>query len=328
MRIGIEIVPDLTFWQSTILGIQAERAGFDTLWITDHFPNRDPYALLSMLSNYTDRIKLGPSVQSPLTRHPASIASAMATIDELSNGRAILGLGSGDKVTLGYLNYKWSGILTTIEHSINVIRELWNGEKITLQNKHFSLNSASIRVLPRHPIPIYLAAGGPKMVKLAGRLADGVLFTGASVNEFKYMQKHLDEGSKKRIHKSKPEKIGFTLVSVSNDYEAALNRTRRVVAVVISGTSEVSLRSLDVSVEEVSLIRKELAQGKFLEAEQLVSEKMIQRVTIAGTPADIIKRINQFKSIKLDELVIGSPLGPNKPKAIRMFQKEIIPAII
>ena len=327
MRIGIELVPDLAYWQSTILGILAERAGFDTIWVTDHFPNRDPYAILSMLSEYTSTVKLGPSVQSPLTRHPASIATSIATIDELSDGRAILGLGPGDKTMLGYLDQSWKGIIHSLKTTIGVIRELWKGEKVSLQDRNFSLQSASIRVYPRHQIPIYLAAAGPMMLNLAGELADGVLMSGAPFNEFRDMLKHLDQGIHNRTLNADIQKVALALVSVDPDYEAAITRTKRVVAVVSAGSSTSLLRKLNISLEQIAQIRNELKQGNFLEAENLVTEKMIQSFTIAGTTEDIINRINQLKSLNFDELVIGSPLGPNKSEAIRIFKTDIIPSI-
>ncbi len=100
VEFGIEFVPQNPYWKTTFFAMQAEKMGFDYTWITDHFNNRNVYVSLSMVANYTDKIKLGPGVTNPYLSHPVVTAQAVATLTELAPGRIVCGLGVGDKTTL------------------------------------------------------------------------------------------------------------------------------------------------------------------------------------------------------------------------------------
>ena len=144
MRFGFELLGDQTIWHNVSLGMQVEQAGFDKIWATDHYTYRNPYLLLSLLSAYTKDIQLGPGVHTPLLHHPAILASSVATLDELSNGRAILGLGPGDKTTMRHLNKNFKNITTILREAITTIRQLWKGNKITRESPYFPITRHEI----------------------------------------------------------------------------------------------------------------------------------------------------------------------------------------
>ena len=103
VKFGIEFVPDTTPQKIIGYSTLAERGGFDYVWITDHYNNRNPYIILTAIALSTSKINLGPGVTNPYIVNPTWTASAIASLDEISGGRAILGLGAGDNITLSAL---------------------------------------------------------------------------------------------------------------------------------------------------------------------------------------------------------------------------------
>src|SRR5712692_4026864 len=158
---------------------EIDRLGFDHLWLTDSSLHaRNCYAYLTLAAARSSRLLLGTAVTNPVTRHPAITAAAAATVDELSAGRLILGIGTGDRPLLA-LGLRPSR-LATVEAAIGGIRQLWRGEAVDLttgdcRTREFSMNGARLRFPARADIPVFISASGPKTLELAGRIADGVI---------------------------------------------------------------------------------------------------------------------------------------------------------
>lgn len=152
---------------------EIESLGFSHLWLTDSSLHaRNCYAYLTLASVASSQLLLGTAVTNPATRHPAMTAAAAATVDEISGGRLILGIGAGDRPLLA-LGLRPS--LVTLEAAIDAIRLLWRGEEVDLSSADFSLSSAHLRFGSRPDIPVFLSASGPKTLELAGRAGDGVI---------------------------------------------------------------------------------------------------------------------------------------------------------
>jgi 5,10-methylenetetrahydromethanopterin reductase len=147
----------------------AEDLGFEGVWIADsQCLFRDAYSVLSVCAVRTQKLLIAAGVTNPITRHPAVLAGSWATLDELSGGRAILGIGVGESAvyTLGVPPTR----LAELERFIDVVRRLMSGEAVELNGHEVRLPWAS------HHVPVVIACSGPKSLQLAGRIADGVLF--------------------------------------------------------------------------------------------------------------------------------------------------------
>lgn len=163
------------------LGRSAEDLGYSQLWYTDIRLFRECFIGLAALASNTSRIALGPGVTDPYSRHPAVTAATMATLDELTHGRALLGLG------LGGTSFKELGItiskpLTALREAVDVTRRLWSGEEVTVEGKVVSVRGGRLQFTPiRDRIPIYFATHGAQVTRLAGEIADGVLIANTMV---------------------------------------------------------------------------------------------------------------------------------------------------
>lgn len=154
----------------------AEYRGYDSLWVTERYFQEETFSLLGFLAAATERIELGVGVVNPYTRHPGLVAMGAATVDRLSAGRLLLGLGRSDPgVIEGTFGIPYERPRETLGEAVDVIRRLLAREAIDEHEGRFALRDAALAVRPLRPTPIYLAAIGPRALRLAGAVADGVL---------------------------------------------------------------------------------------------------------------------------------------------------------
>ncbi len=169
MQFGFTLKPEHTIERTLALTRQAEAAGFDYGWLFDsHVLWHDPYPLLTLMAGVTGRMRLGTCVTNPGTREPSVTASALATLDELSDGRMDLGIGRGDSARriLGKPPITMAGT----EEAIRVIRALVAGESIEYEGTEL--------VFPWTPgwtLPVWVAGYGPMAIAMTGRVADGII---------------------------------------------------------------------------------------------------------------------------------------------------------
>ncbi len=169
---------------------RAEVAGFDGVWLYDHFSGStlggssitDPWPLLGAIAVSTNRVTLGPLVTNATVRHPAHIAVASATLQDLSGGRFALGIGAGagpgsqfsdEMVMVGMVPERATARREMVSEAIEVIRALWSGGG-DFDGRHFSLTGAESFPTPTPSPPIIVGANGPKMCEIAGSVGDGV----------------------------------------------------------------------------------------------------------------------------------------------------------
>ncbi|HJU16959.1 MAG TPA: LLM class flavin-dependent oxidoreductase, partial [Stellaceae bacterium] len=153
----------------------AEACGFDAVWLADERFYREVYAVLTQVALATRRVRLGPCVTDPFVRHPALTAMAIATLDEISGGRAVLGLGAGVSgfAELGVRPYKPA---RAIREAIAVIRALLRGERVDVAGEAVSFRDGRLSFAPlRAEIPVYVASNGPLGQRVAGAVADGAI---------------------------------------------------------------------------------------------------------------------------------------------------------
>src|SRR5690606_10571437 len=167
--------------------VLAERAGFDVVTGADHFhPWVDDEAAASYgwtgfgaVAQATSRVELATSVTAPLFRyHPALVAQAAATVDRLSGGRFILGVGTGEAINEAPLGYEFPGYaerIARMEEALEIIHGLFAGEKLNVTGTYYTAQAAKLYSPPTGRVPIWMAAGGPKSAAFAGRHAEGLI---------------------------------------------------------------------------------------------------------------------------------------------------------
>ena len=175
----------------------AESAGFSFALISDHFHpwiERHPHSafvwgVLGAIAGATDRLVVGTGVTCPTIRlHPAIVAHAAATAAALMPGRFFLGVGTGENLNehiLGDAWPEWDIRAEMLEEAVDVIRSLWSGEVVSHRGRHYRVQNARLSTLPEASPPIHVAASGPQMAELAGRIGDGFIGTGPDADLIK-----------------------------------------------------------------------------------------------------------------------------------------------
>jgi 5,10-methylenetetrahydromethanopterin reductase len=328
LRFSLEILLNKPIEEVVSISKLAEDRGFDMVWTSDHFPNRTIYPALTAIALNTKKILIGPGATNPYVIHPAWTASAMYSLNELSGGRAVLGFVPGDKVTLSYLNIKWGKSLATMHEAVSIIRRLLNGGKVDFQGEIFKLENARMNYSPPSPtIPIYIGAQGPKMLKLAGKLGDGVLINASHPKDMRNAVKIIKAGVDDAGRDLKElDIVAWTCFSVGHSSHEAQEKAKDIVAFILASAPPSIAYSHGISSDEVEMIKKAIAVGNFNSMRELVNDNMIKAFSISGDVAECKKKIKKLARTGVTHIAVGSPVGVTAAGGIDIISKNIIPA--
>ncbi len=308
--------------------LEAERLGFDSVWTAEAYGS-DAITPLAWWGAATHKIRLGTAIVQISARTPAATAMAAMTLDHLSNGRLVLGLGvSGPQVVEGWYGQPFAKPLARTREYIGILREIWarNGP-VTNAGPHYPLPvkdgtglgkplKSSIRPL-RADIPIYLAAEGPKNIALAGELCDGWLALFYSPHHDGFYREALDEGLQRPAARRTPQEfeVAATVpLIVTDDVEQAADALRPGYALYFGGMGAKSANfHANVPVRmgyeaEVAKIQELYLSGHKQEAAAAVPTKLIEQLTLIGSKEKIRHDLEAWRdSIVTTVLVGGDP---------------------
>ncbi|WP_134668811.1 5,10-methylenetetrahydromethanopterin reductase [Halorussus marinus] len=315
---GIEITPEHPISELVELGRTAEREGFDTVFASCHYNNRDPFVVLDRIAAATDEVRVGPGVANPYETHPVTLASRIATLDEASDGRAVCGLGAGDRSTLRNLGYDRERPLRRVLEAMKVSQKLWAGERVDHDGTFEATDAALNYPDAVGRVPAYVGAQGPHMIRMAAKHADGVLVNAAHPKDFAWADEQVAAGLDDR-----PDDRGafdfaaYASVSVAEDDDDAREAARPPVAFIVGGAAPPVLERHDIDAERAEAIGEKVAAGEFSAAFEAVTPAMIDAFCIAGTVDGVADRIAEVLTYA-DSFVAGSPLGPDPADAISL----------
>jgi len=328
LKFGVEFVPMNPYWKTSLLTMQSEKSGFDHVWITDHYNNRNVYVSLTLAAMYTEKIKLGPGVTNPYMIHPVMTAQAVASLNEIAPGRVVCGIGVGDKTTLATVGVDSEAPLAAIRDSVQIIRDMTSGKGSQLEGKAFRVSGARFFFKVGNPIPVYVGAQGPKMLALAGEIADGVLINASHKRDIENALKFVKEGvAKAGRTMDKIDVTVYTSFSMAEDPAKATKAATPVVGYIVAGAPPQLLESHGISTQAAESIKNDIAKGKWKEAFGQVTPEMIDAFSICGTPDTCLEKIEELGKLGMTQFVAGSPLGPKVRGSIRTFGQQIIPKL-
>jgi 5,10-methylenetetrahydromethanopterin reductase len=315
---AVELTPEMPAEEVGALAATAEREGFDAAFVSHHYNNRDEFVALAVAAERTEELLLGPGIANPYETHPVTLASRMATLDELAGGRGVFGVGPGDRSTLANLGYDHDSALRRVLETVRVARRLWAGERVD-HDGTFAATDAGLNYDARR-IPAYVGAQGPHMTRMAAKHADGVLYNGSHPKDIAWAGDRVAEGLDDR-----PDEHGafdfaaYASVSVAADGERARDAARPPVAFIAAGAPPPVLARHDIDRERAGEIGEAIGTGAFEEAFGAVTDRMIDAFCIAGTPETVTERIERILETA-DSIVLGSPLGPDPETAIELTE--------
>jgi 5,10-methylenetetrahydromethanopterin reductase len=311
---AIELTPEHPLPRLAEWAGAAEDAGFDTVFASHHYNNRDEFVALAEIARATETVRLGPGIVNPVETHPVTLASRMATIDELADGRGVFGVGPGDRSTLANLGYEPDSPLRLVLETIRVARRLWDGERVD-HSGTFEAVDAGLNY-EAGAIPVYVGAQGPDMTRMAAKYADGILYNGSHPRDLAWAADRVAEGLAERPgDRGDFDFAAYASVSVAENRAAARAAARPPVAFIAAGAPPPVLDRHGLDRDAADAISGHITAGEFEAAFEAVTGGMIDAFCVAGTPAEAADRFEALLA-EADSLVVGSPLGPDPEAAI------------
>ncbi len=328
VKLGIEFVPQQKLDKIIAYIKEAEENNFDFAWITDHYNNRNTYVTLALAAVQTQKIRIGTGVTNPFLVNPAVTASSIASIHEVSNGRAIMGIGAGDSTTLKQLGVEWSKPLTAVKETITIVKKLWAGETVEYDGEVFKIKNARLNFKNKFgAIPVYVGAQGPKMLELAASIGDGVLINASHPIDMEPATTKLKEELHTNGDPKEFDIAAYTSFSLADTEEEARKLAAPVVTFIVAATPAIVLERHEIAEADANAIRELLGKGKIPQAFAAVTDEMIDAFSISGTKQMVTEKMIDLKEIGVSQLVVGSPIADDKSKAIKTIGNEILPSL-
>lgn len=310
-----------------------EKLGFEQLWVADERLMHNVCVTLALAAQSTTSLRLGTAVTNPYTRNPALTAAAIASVDELSGGRTVLGIGAGG----GLENYglERRRPVTAIREAVHAIQRLTAGERVDVGGEVFSFRGAELNFKPLRQVPIYIAARGPKILELAGEIADGVIVGGfAKPDGIAFAKAHVERG----LERSKRDwadlhRVAWLYTSVHPDRE----RARSAVSDLVVASLVTSRPILDrIGVELSQALRHELDQADWILTQDLthrastsLDDGLLDSFSVAGTAAECAAKLASVAACGFDQiaLVVQVPEGSTPEEQIRLIAEDVLPQV-
>ncbi|QZA89462.1 5,10-methylenetetrahydromethanopterin reductase [Salinarchaeum sp. IM2453] len=323
---GIELTPEHPVEQIVDFARQAEEEQFDAALVSSHYFNRDPFATLARIATETETIDIGPAAANPYEVHPVSMASNLATLQEISDGRAVFGIGPGDQSALNSLGISRDRPLRRVLESFKVARDLWNGERVSIDST-FHAADAGLEYDVSGTIPVYIGAQGPHMIRMSAKHADGLLLNASHPDDVAWAAQRVEEGLSDR-----PDDAGqfdfsvYASVSISENREEAREAARPPVAFIAADAPDPVLNRHGIDPENANNIGDAIERGDFTAAFDSVTPAMIDAFAAAGTIDDVSEQFSNILEYA-DGIVVGTPLGPDIMNAISLSKTALDRAI-
>jgi len=288
----------------------------DTIWIPETW-GMENFSMLSMVSQKAENPKIGSSIINIFSRSPASIAMGAVTVDTISKGRLVLGLGtSSNAIVENFHGMDFKNPVSRMKEYVEIIRLILSGKPVDYSGNIFNLKNFTLLVKPqRQKIPIYLAAINQKMVELTWEIADGVIFYLRPQEE---MKKTIQTMQTKR-------KLDVTcqiITCVSENSESAIDRCKKTIAFYVSvGNIYREFLSKNGFQSETKNIFDEFKKSGFSHNHEFVSDKMLRSLAISGDQESCIRQLQKFRQTDIDLPILQfNPVG-NVIDSFNLFSK-------
>jgi 5,10-methylenetetrahydromethanopterin reductase len=304
MKAGIAIWLDRPIAECAEIAAAAEAAGFSDVWLPDHYFLRDAFAAQALMAERTSRVRLGTAVVSPLLRHPTLLASSTATIQELSGGRAVIGIGVGGFEFPTQLGFRIDRPLGLVREAVQIVRAVIRGEGADIRGRHFTATGAKL-LWAVDDVPVYLAARGPRMLELAGEIADGVITHGLARSYVDLCTELIGRGIERGSRPTGACELALMFdVEVADDVEAAIDRLRPRVTIMAGGAyAEELIPAFGLDPKEVMPLRATV-RARDPDAARLVTDDMVRAFTVAGPAGHVAEQLERMAEAGVGRVII------------------------
>ncbi len=333
LRFGVGLWQGAGVRRMAELAVVAETVGLDHVWVSNHKLYADMFVAMAGVVAATERIGVGSFVAEPYAQHPALVAAAIASLDELSGGRIILGLGAGG-ANFRELGIRMERPAVAIREAIEVIRPLLAGETIDYAGELTTARDVYLHALtPRPDIPIIVASRGDRVLQVAGAVADGAMIATYATPEGLAHGRRMVMAGMERAGRS-GDGFGWSTrvdVALTDDPVAARDAVRPMIAaMVMASYPDVAFlehAGLELTPDLAAMAARKDEALAFASG-HLVPDAYVQQYAWTGTPERVAGRIAAVADAGFrDIVVLLQPMSADPEPAIRRFALEVVPRV-
>jgi 5,10-methylenetetrahydromethanopterin reductase len=307
-----------------------EEGGLASFWVADQRWMRDVYVSLTDIAAHTDRLLLGTRVTDPYIRHPALTAVAVATLDEASQGRAILGIGAGGS-GFSQLGLSRTKPAVAVRESIDLIRRLWRGEEFEYHGEIINWNRGALEFACRADIPIVIAARGPFLLELAGEMADGaIVASGVSAGGVAWAKELVAKGERKAGRTvGHTELLHMTYISIDEQPAVARQTVKKALVGTVVGSHPkydfLKANGLEIPPDLFDYLDSgSRTPGRIID---LIPDSFVDKLAIAGTVDECATQLQGLLDVGIEQpLLAPIPLRDGgEIELLRRCVNEVLP---
>jgi len=316
VKLAVGFNPVLGVKEAMQVAADAERLGFDSVWMHESLFQRDVVTYLSAMASVTTRIGLGSGVINTFTRHPVTAATTFATLSEHSGGRTRLGLGVGSFPTIPLIGHQIFPVeknrpLRRLSEYVRVVKMVWGGSKVEFDGEFFKVHGLTMGFKADGRIPLYIASLSPKTQAFAATVADGVILSPALNSAWGTgrMVDNVKRGEARRG--SSVERASYMLTSLDPDPKKAAQVVRDYYFFAYQLAEVVRpevLSPYGVGEDRLSPMKDAWKRGDIPEAKRLIPDEAIEALTITGTGDHAAERLREYEKAGVT-LPISMPIG-------------------
>lgn len=310
MRLGLGFDGMESFGDLVEYAKIADLMGFDSIWTTENYYYRDGFTPATVIVMSTNRIRVAVGTISPYVRHPVITAITILGLQRLSGGRMILQCGVGVPEAIERFSNRVTKPLAHIRESTAIIRDLMEGKTVEFSGEVFSLKKYHLRreALVR-PAPIYLAAIGPKMLQLAGAVADGILLpAGISPQFVKHAVENIRAGAEASKRKLSDIDVCGLIIAAIGEQKEASKEVKKLIAWHFSSELYSTIaEETNLRVDRLGIVNA-FKQRDWNLLDNLITDEMLNAFSVVGSPDECMKKIEKYREAGLD-LCVVFPLG-------------------
>src|SRR5436190_9140363 len=307
VRVGVSFDGFVRTQEAVALAQHAVAAGASSLWMAEHLGYREAIATCVAFALKAPGPMLVPTAVSPYLWHPMPTAMALATLDEVAPGCTAIAVGTGNPLFLAESGRAIEKPVRAVREFTHALRKLWTGEPVHVDGEFVRLAGARLAFVPSAPLPIYIAAIGPDMLRLAGRIGDGVVLSaGLSTDSVRRSIATCAESAAKDGRDiARLRRAGYLFFSVSHNAREALDAVREKLAFVMRNKFlGANIKASGIPVDQDMVIAS-IARRDIAAAAALIPDEAVEAFAIAGTPQHCSERFRDFVDAGLNEPVLG-----------------------
>ena len=332
---GVLLMGNLPAEDLASLARQIEDWGYDYIWLADERFFREIYSCLTLCALNTKKIQIGVCVTDPYSRHPALTAMAIATLDEISEGRAVLGIGAGVS-GFGELGIDRARPALAIREMVGLVRKLMTGENVDFQGRMVQFNHGALNFTPvRADLPIYVASNAPRGLQVAGELADGAIVSGcAEEPSIDYAKGLIAKGARKVGRDlAEIDLVARLNCCVSTDGQGARNSIRTATIRSLPGhLNFVTAAGIEVAPDlaaSLSQMGYTHDDATLADMARRVPDHIIDAMTLAGTPEEVAQRVGRIVRRGVNQILVRPSPSPEGGinGTLEAFATQVMPIV-